>query len=117
MVILSISEKVLFFVCGFGILQGILLGALVYFHQRSDRSVNKFLALYIVCLSGVISMPFIVESIGWQNGFFLELLPLFVGSLLYPYLRIFKEVLGPGKILPHFLFIDIFIAWFTGFHR
>jgi hypothetical protein len=51
MPILFISENILSLICGLGILQGILLAALLYFHPKSDRSVNTFLALYIFCIS------------------------------------------------------------------
>jgi hypothetical protein len=45
MLFLSISEDILAFISGIGILQGILLSLLIYFHHKSDKTVNKFLAL------------------------------------------------------------------------
>jgi len=98
-----ISEKILFFVCGFGILQGILLAGLLYFHPKSDRSVNVFFALHIFCISIVMTIPFILRAIPWQNSFFIQPFPLLPGPLLYLYLRSFKERIGWRKILPHLL--------------
>jgi hypothetical protein len=104
----SVSENILFFICGLGILQGILLAALIYFHPKSDRSVNTFLALYIFWFTIVMTMPFIVEIIGWQNSYFLEPFPLLLGPLLYLYLRSFKEIITWRKAFPHFIFFILY---------
>jgi hypothetical protein len=64
----SVSENILFLICGLGILQGLLLAALIYFHPRSDRSVNTFLALHIFFISFVMTMPFTIHFITWQRG-------------------------------------------------
>lgn len=113
MYILSISEHVLLFISGFGTLQGILLAFLLYFHPKADRSVNIFLALYILCFSAVTTMPLILRVFTWQKGIFLEPLPLLVGPVLYFYLRSFKEVITWRKALPHFLpfFLFFFLAY------
>ncbi len=108
MYILSVSEKILFLVCGLGILQGILLAALIYFHPKSDRSVNTFLALYIFGISAVMTMPFTINLIGWQNSYVIQPIPLLPGVLLYFYLRSFKEKITWRKALPHFLIFFIF---------
>lgn len=115
MYILSVSENILFFVCGFGILQGILLAALIYFHPRSDKSVNIFLALYILGTSLIMSLPFLMKTLGWQNSFFIQPLPLLTGPLVYLYLRSFKEKLGWKKVVPHLLwfFLFFFVAWWN----
>lgn len=101
--ILSISESILSFVCGFGILQGVLLAAFIYFHPKSDKSVNIFLALYVACTSAVISIPFAIKLIGWQNGYFIHFLPLLNGPFLYLYIRSFKETISFKKAAPHFI--------------
>src|SRR5688572_10594095 len=108
MFILSVSENILSLVCGFGILQGILLAGLVYFHRKSDKSVNLFLALYIFSTSAIMSLPFIMKIIGWQNSFFIQPLPFLTGPLLYLYLRSFKETLTWRKVLPHLIWFILF---------
>lgn len=99
----SLSETILLFVCGIGILQGILLAAIIYFHPRADRSVNSFLALYIICTTGVMTLPFIMQAFSWQKSFFVQPLPLLPGPLLYLYMRSFKEIITWKKLLPHFI--------------
>ena len=113
--ILSASEKILFLVCGLGILQGILLAALIYFHPKSDKAVNIFLAIYIFCTSAIMSLPFIMSVVGWQNSFFIQPVPLLPGPLIYLYLRSFKERITWGKAWPHFLlfFIFFFISYWN----
>lgn len=108
MFILSASETILSLVCGLGILQGILLAGLVYFHRKSDKSVNIFLALYILATSAIMSLPFLMNMIGWQNSFFIQPIPFLTGPLLYLYLRSFKEALTWQKVLPH-------LSWFVAF--
>jgi AraC-like DNA-binding protein len=105
MLILSLSEKILSLICGLGILQGILLAALVYFHRKSDKSVNIYLSFYILATSVVMSMPFFIKTIGWQNSYFILPVALITGPLLYLYIRSFKETLTWKKVLPH-------LAWF-----
>lgn len=115
MYILSVSENILSLVCGFGILQGVLLSGLVYFHRKSDKSVNLFLALYIFGTSAIMSLPFIVKIIGWHNSFFIQPLPFLTGPLLYLYLRSFKETLNWRKVLPHisWFFLFLFVAYWN----
>lgn len=112
---LSVPEKVFFFICGFGILQGILLAALIYLHPKSDRSVNLFLALYIFCTSAVMSLPFIMKIVGWQNSFFIQPVPMLSGPLLYLYIRSFKESITWRKAWPHFIlfFLYFFYAYWN----
>jgi AraC-like DNA-binding protein len=104
------SENILFFVCGLGMLQGILLAALVNFHAKSDRSVNKYLALYIVTISIVLAFPFTVRIFHWHNSFYLVNIPFLTGPFLYLYLRSFKEEVTFRKSWPHFLPFAVFFA-------
>jgi len=115
MYILSVSENILSLVCGFGILQGVLLAGLLYFHPKSDKSVNIYLAFYILATSLIMSMPFFIKMIGWQNSFFIQPVPLLTGPLLYLYLRSFKETLTWQKVLPHLIwfFLFFFIAYWN----
>jgi AraC-like DNA-binding protein len=115
MLLLSVSEKILGFVCGLGILQGILLALLVYFHPKSDRSVNLFLSLFIVTVSAVMTVPFALRVIGWQNNFYLVALPLMAGPFLYLYLKSFKEKITFRKAWPHFImpFVYLFLSYWN----
>jgi len=113
MIPLSISENILLLVSGLGVVQGFLLAALLYFHPKSDRPVNKFLALYILGISLVMSGPFILHLVTWQNGYVLQPLPVIVGALLYLYVRSYKETITLRKALPSILpFIIFFILSF-----
>jgi len=104
----SISENILLLICGLGILQGILLAALIYFHRKSDKSVNKFLALYIFCISCVMTIPITMDVIGWQNSYFIQPIPLLPGIFLYFYILSFKQTITWRKVLPHFIIVFIF---------
>jgi AraC-like DNA-binding protein len=104
------SENILFFICGLGMLQGILLAALVNFHAKSDRSVNKYLALYIIAVSIVLAFPFTVRLFHWHNSFYLVNIPFLTGPFLYLYLRSFKKEVTFRKAWPHFLPFVVFFA-------
>ena len=104
----SLSENILLFICGFGTLQGVLLAILIYFHPRSDKSVNKFLALYIFCISCVMTMPITMDAIGWRNSYFLQPVPLLPGIFLYFYILSFKEPITWQKAWPHFAVVLVF---------
>lgn len=108
MYLLSISEEIFLFVSGFGLVQGVLLALLLYFYPKSDRAVNKFLALYIVCLSIVMAGPFLLQVISWKESFFIAPFPLLAGPLMLFYIRSFKETINLRKALPHFLFFFIY---------
>lgn len=112
---LSVSVEILTFICGAGILQGVLLAALIYFHPKSDKSVNIFLSLYILCTSAVMSLPFIMQAVGWMNSHFAQPIPLFSGPLLYFYIRSFRETITWRKAWPHFVFpcLFFFIAYWN----
>ena len=109
MCLLSITESIFLFISGLGILQGILLALLIYFHPKSDRSVNKFLALYILCICCVMTMPVTIDVIGWKNSYVIQPIPLLPGIFLYFYLRSFKETITWKKALPHFIVIFGFL--------
>lgn len=106
----SFSENLLYLFCGLGILQGVLLAGLIYFHKKSDKSVNIFLALYILATSSVMTLPFVIELVGWQNSLFSQPIPLLPGPLLYLYLRSFKEQVTWKKAWPHFLLFFLILV-------
>ena len=106
--LLTISEKILAFIAGFGILQGFLLSGLLYFHPKSDKSVNIYLSLYIFFISAVMTIPFMMNVIGWQNSYFIQPLPLVPGILLYFYILSFKQTINWRKAWLHFIIVLIF---------
>jgi AraC-like DNA-binding protein len=109
MFLLFIPEDILYSISGLGILQGFFLAALVYFHPKSDKSVNIYLALYIFCLSCLIAMPLYLKVFSWRTSGFLQPLPMLIGPLLYLYLRSFKEKITFKKAWPHFIVFVLFI--------
>lgn len=117
MLLLSISEDVLLLISGLGLIQAALLAILIYFHPRSDHSVNKFLALYILSFSIIMSGPFIMKIISWQNSFFMGTIPLLVGPSMLFYIRSFKERITWRKALPHlilfFIYCIVLYIWGT----
>lgn len=108
MELLSITERFLFLFCGVGILQGILMAVLLYFHPKADKRVNTFIALYICCTSFVMSLPWMINMVGWQNSFWVMPLPLLPGPLLYLYLLSFKQKVTLKKVWPHFILFILF---------
>ena len=115
MIFLSITENILYFITGFGILQGIILAGLLHFHPKSDRSVNKFLAFYVFCISAVMTMPVMINAVGWKNSYFLMPIPLLPGIFLYFYVISFKKTITWRKALPHFVIVVIvfFLAYWN----
>ena len=111
MIILNTSENIFLFISGLGILQGILLAALVFFHPKSDRSVNKFLALYILFVSVIMTFPFMLKLISWKYSYFQQAVPSLTGPLLYLYLRSFKETINWRKAIPHFVPFVMFLIF------
>src|SRR5215471_15538885 len=104
-----VSENILYFIAGFGTLQGILLALLIYFHPKSDRSVNIFFALYIFSLSLIATTPLAYKVVSWQKSFFTEPLPFLIGPCLYLYVCSFKRVITWRKALPHFIPFILFL--------
>lgn len=110
MYLLAVSEKILSLICEFGILQGLLLSILIYFHPRGDKSVNIYLALYILCTSAIVSLPFLIQLVGWKKSYLVQPVSLLSGPLLYFYIRSFKETLQWRKIWPHLLWVPVVMA-------
>lgn len=109
MFVFSIPENILLFISCFGIIQGLLLAGALYFHPKSDRSVAKFLALYIVCLCLIMAGPLILSLLPWQKAFFIEPFTYLAGPLMYLYIRSYKETINWRKALPH---ISLFFLYF-----
>jgi AraC-like DNA-binding protein len=100
---MSFSENILLVLSGLGMLQGLLLAAIVYFHPKSDRSVTVFLALYIFSMSIVMSTVILFNAMQWHKTYTFESYPLMMGCFLYLYIRSFRETITWRKALPYFL--------------
>jgi len=107
MFVLALSVNLIFFIAG--ILQGILLAAVSYFHPKGDKSVNIFLSLYIICVTALMLIPVVQELFSWQAMFYLMPFPLLIGPFLYLYVRSFKETITWRKAWPHFLLFFVFL--------
>lgn len=106
---ISVSENILSFISGFGILQAFLLAGLIYFHPKSDKSVSAFLASYIACLPVPMFLPLLQYFFSWKSFIFLGPFTLLVGPTLYLYIRSYKERITWRKAMPHYV---IFFVYF-----
>ena len=94
---------------GVGILQSLFLACLIYFHPNSDRSVNKFLALYVLWLSVPMFTPLLLQFIPWQPLIMVEPFLLLAGPFLYLYVRSFKETITFRKAWIHFILFFLYL--------
>lgn len=104
-----ISENILLFLSGAGVLQGLLLAFLVYYYPKSDKSVSIFLSLFIGCITIQMLLPLAQSFFPWQRIIFLAPSFLLQGPLLYLYVRSFKERITWKKALPHFIFFFLYL--------
>ena len=104
------SQEMLLFICGAGILQAALLSALIYYHPNSDRSVNLFLALYILCFCIPMCSPVIQHYFAWQILILIDPVPLLSGPMLYFYVRSFREEITWRKAWPHLVLFGAYIV-------
>ena len=109
MFFLITSENILSLVCWLGVLQGVLFAAMLYFHPKSDRSVSIFLALHVLLTATIMTLPFIIRMLGWQNSAMLLQIPFLGGPFIYLYLRSFKERITWKKASPHFILFVVFV--------
>ena len=107
------SQNILLIIAGLGIVQGLFLTTLIFFHPKGDRRVNFFLALYVFCFAIILTVPFAMQIMGWENSFWIEPFPILLGPSLYLYIRSFKENITWRKAAPHvvFFFLFFFIAY------
>ena len=109
MALLNISTNLTLLISASGILQAILLAALLYFHSKGDKSVNVFLSLYILCVSILMFIPAAQQLFSLQIILYLMPFALLIGPFLYLYVRSFKEVITWRKAWPHFLLFFVFL--------
>jgi AraC-like DNA-binding protein len=107
----AVSQTLLLFIVGVGILQGIFLAALLFFHPKSDRSVNRYLAFYILCYCIPMSTPIVQHLFSWQLLTFIDPILLLLGPCLYLYVRSFKEKITLRKALPHFIIFFLILVF------
>lgn len=110
MPLLNIHENLLLFISGVGMLQGFLLANLLYFHPKSDRSVNRFLALFIFFVCIPMLIPIGQALFSWQFIMFIEPFTVISGPLLYLYVRSFKEEITWKKAWPHLAIFPFFVG-------
>ena len=109
MFFLTFSAKLVLVVAASGIVQAVLLAALLYFHHKSDKSVNGFLSLYILLVSMLMLIPAVQELFSWQVIVYFLPFPLLIGPFLYLYVRSFKETITWRKAWPHFILFVVFL--------
>ncbi|MGC3946468.1 MAG: helix-turn-helix domain-containing protein [Chryseolinea sp.] len=109
---MTVSTSLLLFVVGVGILQGVFLACLIYFHPSSDRTVNKFLSLYILCYCIPMFTPVVHAFYSWQELILFDPFITLIGPFLFLYVRSFKETITTRKAWPHFIF-PILYAFFN----
>lgn len=107
---MAVSQTLLLFIVGVGILQGIFLASLLFFHPKSDTSVNKFLAFYILCYCIPSLTPIVQHFFSWQVLTFIDPTLLLLGPCLYLYVRSFKEKITVRKAWPHFVLFFLFVV-------
>jgi len=110
MPLLNIPENLLLFISGVGMLQGFLLANLLYFHPKSDRSVNRFLAPFIFFLCIPLLIPIGQQLFSWQFVIWVEPFTVVSAPLLYLYVRSFKEEITFRKAWPHFTPFPVFLG-------
>lgn len=100
---MAIPINLLLFVVAAGVAQAIFLSCLIYFHPRSDRSVNRFLTFYILSFCIPMLIPVVQYYFSWQALIFMHPFLLLTAPLLYLYVRSFKEDITWRKAWPHFV--------------
>ena len=108
---MSLSSTFLLFIVGVGILQGVFLAFLLVFHPKSERTVNKFLALYILGYCIPMMTPVVQHFFSWQLLALIDPILLLLGPFLYLYVCSFKEKITFRKAWPHFLLFLIIIGY------
>ncbi|HEV8504806.1 MAG TPA: hypothetical protein VGQ53_05385, partial [Chitinophagaceae bacterium] len=117
--LLTISTPFILFISAAGVVQGILLAGVLFFHPRADRTVTRFLSLHILMVSIFMLMPVSQYFLSWQCIVLLIPFQFLIGPALYLYVRSFKETMSGRKVWPHLLLFalvlvvdtQIYITW------
>src|SRR5690349_14371161 len=107
---LNIPENILLFISGFGLVQGFLLAAILYYHPRTDKSVTSFLSIYILCISIPILLPVAQQLFSWQYIVFVEPFTVLIGPALYFYVCSFRQRITLRKAWPHLIIFFVYIV-------
>lgn len=108
----AVSQTLLLFIVGVGILQGIFLAALLFFHPKSETSVNKFLAFYILCYCITMATPIVQYFYSWQVLLLVvDPVLLLLGPSLLLYVKSFKETITLRKAWVHFIPYLLFVSF------
>jgi len=111
MTLLAISTRFILFISSAGVVQGIGLASLLYFHPQSDKSVTKFLSLHIITISILMFAGLSEYLFSWQTLILHLSFQFLIGPFLYLYVRSFKERITWRKAWPHLvLFLVILIS-------
>lgn len=108
--LLIISTSLILFISAAGVIQAIVLAGLLFFHPKSDRSVNSFLSLHILAVSIFMLMPVAQHSFSWHSIILLVPFQFLIGPFLYLYVCSFKEAITWQKAWPHFLLFAVFLV-------
>ena len=101
--LLTISTSVILFISAAGVLQALILAAVLYFHPKSDRSVNRFLSLHILTVSIFMLMPVAEYIFSWHILTPLVCFQFLIGPFLYLYILSFKGTIRWRTAWPHFI--------------
>jgi AraC-like DNA-binding protein len=99
----------LLFISAIGVIQAAMLAAIIYFYRNADKSLNKFLALYILCFCVPMFSPIIQHFFAWQYLVLLDPFPILSGPMIYLYVRSFKEVITWQKAWPHLVLFGLYV--------
>ncbi|HEX7845125.1 MAG TPA: helix-turn-helix domain-containing protein [Chitinophagaceae bacterium] len=111
------STSLILFISAAGVIQAILLAGLLYFHPRSDRSVNIFLSLHILTVSIFMLMPVFQYLFSWQSIIHLIPFQFLIGPFLYLYVRSFRGPIHWQKQWIHFLlFAAVMIVMYVFYY-
>lgn len=108
---MTVSSNLLLFVVGAGILQGIFLACLIYYNPKGDRSVNLYLALYILCYCIPMLSPVVQHFLSWQFMIIIDPFLTLLGPFLYLYVSSFKVKITWQKAWPHYVFFFLFAVY------
>ncbi len=97
------TPQTLILVCFAGILQAIVLALVIYFYPNGDRSVNRFLAAYVIAFTMPMLAPITLHYSTWHNAVVIRAVLLLSSPTLYLYVLSFKETITFRKAWPHYL--------------
>jgi len=105
--LLTISTNFILLISAAGVVQAIILAALLFFHPKSDRTASSFLSLHILTISLFMLMPVVEYFFSWRSLAALISFQYLIGPFLYLYIRSFKGSITWRIAWPHFLLFAI----------